>query len=123
MNENLFYLAINIYHEARSEPFEGQVAVGHVVMNRAERRHISCKGVVLQPMQFSWHNGGRFPEIKEYNALLTSFTAAEKVLEERMDGNTFGGADHYFADYIKAPYWSKGMDFVCKIGVHKFYRS
>ncbi len=28
-------LALNIYHEARGEPDEGKVAVGHVVMNRA----------------------------------------------------------------------------------------
>ena len=32
--EELRCMALNIYHEARGEPFAGQVAVGHVVMNR-----------------------------------------------------------------------------------------
>lgn len=123
MNENVFWLAINIYHEARSEPIEGQVAVGHVVLNRAERRGKSAKEIILQPWQFSWHNDNKFPAIKEYQAMLVSFQAAEKVIEERLDGKTLSDADHYFADYIKPPSWAKDMRQVCKIGRHIFFRS
>ena len=30
----LMCLALNVYHEARSEPLQGQAAVAHVVLNR-----------------------------------------------------------------------------------------
>ena len=39
----LFWLTINLYHEARGEPFEGMKAVCHVVLNRAERRKMPVK--------------------------------------------------------------------------------
>ena len=34
--ESIFWLALNLYHECRGEPLAGQIAVAHVVMNRAE---------------------------------------------------------------------------------------
>lgn len=123
MNENIFWLGVNIYHEARGESLEGQIAVGHVVMNRAEHRKKTAKEIVLQPMQFSWHNGDQYPPIKEYGALLASMQAAEAVVMERLEGKTLGGADHYFADYISPPSWSRAMKQVAKIGKHIFLRS
>ena len=32
------------------------------------------------------------------------------------------GADHYHADYIKNPYWTKSMTVTTKIGLHIFYK-
>ena len=49
-------LAEAIYHEARSEPLYGQLAVAQVVLNRTKRLEFPntvCK-VVYQPNQFSW---------------------------------------------------------------------
>lgn len=123
MNENIFWLVVNIYHEARGESLEGQIAVGHVVLNRAERRGKTAKEIVLQPMQFSWHNGDQYPPIKEYAALFAATQAAEAVITERLEGKTLGGADHYFADYIAMPSWAKDMKQVAKIGRHIFLRS
>lgn len=122
MNNNIFWLGINIYHEARSEPIEGQVAVGHVVMNRAEKRNKSAKEIILQPWQFSWHNGNKFPPIKDYDALSISFESAQKTIDERLKGNTLSGADHYFADYIDPPEWAINMTKIIKIGRHTFFR-
>jgi N-acetylmuramoyl-L-alanine amidase len=49
-------LAKNIYHEARGEPIQGQIAVAAVTMNRVASAKFpdSVCGVVYQPKQFSW---------------------------------------------------------------------
>ena len=47
--EGLLWLTLNVYHEARSEPEIGQVAVAHVTPNRAAKRALSIKKVVNQP--------------------------------------------------------------------------
>ncbi len=122
-SEEIFWLAINAYHEARGESFAGMKAVCHVVLNRAKRREQTVKEVVLAPMQFSWHNGGVFPAIKEYGSLCTAFKAAEEALSEWQKGECLHGADHYFADYIKPPVWAKEMKKVAEIGKHIFFRS
>ena len=122
MNEGLFWLGVNIYHEARGESLEGQIAVGHVVLNRAEKKHRDVKSIVLQPYQFSWRNNNTFPPIGNYEALRKSFVAAYEVLAKRMEGKTLQGADHYFADYIDPPSWADEMTEVVKIGKHTFYR-
>ena len=49
-------LALNIYHEARSESMEGQIAVAQVTLNRvahSEWPSTICE-VVSEPKQFSW---------------------------------------------------------------------
>ena len=49
-------LALNIYHEARGEPIEGQRAVASVTLNRTldPRWPSTVCGVVYDPQQFSW---------------------------------------------------------------------
>ncbi len=120
---DLFWLAANAYHEARGEPFKGQKAVCHVVLNRAKKRRQSIKGVVLAPMQFSWYNGGVLPPIKDYESFIVALKAASATLKEQRHGEFLQGADHYFADYIQAPAWSKSMTRITKIGRHIFFRS
>ncbi len=122
MIEDKFWLAINCYHEARGESIEGQVAVCHVVLNRAEKKKKSVKEIVLQPDQFSWHNGDAYPAIRDYTSLEKMCIVVEKVFEERSQGKTLSGADHYFADYIKTPSWAKNMKQVAIIGKHKFFK-
>ncbi len=122
-HEKIFWLAVNAYHEARGEPFSGQKAVCHVVLNRASLRKQTVKEVILAPFQFSWHNGGIFPPIDDYPSFCRAFHAAEIAFKEHRRGDFFGGADHYFADYIAPPSWSKGMRQVTKIGHHIFFQS
>ena len=49
-------LALNIYHEARDESHDGQVAVAAVTLNRMQSASYpdTICGVVWQPHQFSW---------------------------------------------------------------------
>ena len=126
-SEDLMYLALNIFHEAASEPEDGKIAVGHVVMNRTKLKKFpnTVKEVVLQEKQFSWTNKDKRPKIhfSEYPALAECFKAAKTVLEmhENM-GLLYDGADHYHANYC-SPYWISSMVCVRKIGAHIFYRS
>ena len=122
MFDALFWLAINAYHEARGESDLGVKAVCHVVLNRARAQKKAVKDVVLQPMQFSWANGGARPAIKEYDSFQRCLTLASQAIGEDEAGQDMGGIDHYYADYIQAPPWAKNMKTVQKIGTHIFMR-
>ena len=49
-------LALNVYHEARGEVIEGQIAVAHVTLNRVNHSYFpeTICDVVYQNRQFSW---------------------------------------------------------------------
>ena len=64
MENEIKELANAIFHEARGESREGQIAVGHVILNRVKDRRYpdTVRGVVWQPKQFSgvrYHGGWR----------------------------------------------------------------
>ena len=122
-NIDLLWLAINAYHEARGEKYPGMIAVCHVVLNRAIRRKMTVKEIILQKMQFSWTNYKPFPHIGDYEGLEKCVIAAGQCIEDRSVGITLGDADHYFADYIEPPKWTKNMEYICKIGKHLFFKS
>lgn len=44
------------------------------------------------------------------------------ALDQRLQGNTLHGADHYHADYV-SPDWAERMTTVATIGKHIFYRA
>lgn len=117
----IFWLTINLYHEARGEPLEGMKAVCHVVLNRAEKRNQSVQQVVLAPWQFSWANGNKRPALHDYDALQKCMEAASEAIQERLQGKTLAGADHYHTLQVN-PAWNKGMKVVAKIGNHIFYK-
>src|SRR3546814_7995264 len=60
-------LAGAVYFESRGESLAGQLAVAHVIINRAEsgRFPSSYCGVVHQRSQFSFVRGGKMPSIRE----------------------------------------------------------
>ena len=116
------WLALCIYNEARGEPMAGKVAVCHVILNRAYKKGMSAKNVILQPWQFSWANGGARPAIKDYDSLESCSDAVDICIAERSAGEYFSHSDHYFADTIKQPSWARKMILVEKIGHHSFFR-
>lgn len=121
--EDLFWLAVNAYHEARGESDTGIKAVCHVVLNRCARRRKTIKDVVLEKYQFSWTNGGDRPPIKDYESFAECMRLAEITVEEQDMGEYLSRADHYHADYIAQPPWARSMTKISKIGKHIFYRS
>ena len=123
-------LALNIYHEARGEPVAGQVAVGHVVLNRvADRRFPSSVcGVVrqgeenrLHRCQFTWWCDGRSDRPRDSEAWRESKALARTVYWGFSKDPT-DGAMWYHATYVK-PLWRKAFTKGPQIGEHIFYRS
>lgn len=126
-------LAINIYHEARSESLIGQLAVATVTMNRAGKDRRKVCDVVFADKQFSWTTGlarktgkgwfvrsGGVP--KEGEAWELAKHIAKLGVSNRLIDYS-GGATHYHRKDVR-PYWAKTMKRV-KFSVasrHVFYR-
>lgn len=122
-------LAVNIYHEAGYEPFEGKAAVAQVTINRMESgkfpkdicKVVYQKNIVYDKVlcQFSWYCEGK-AGIKPKNkvAYEQSMEAAKKVLLEGFRLPSLENAMYYHADYVN-PKWNKER--VAKIGAHVFY--
>ena len=76
---NLDLLARAIYAEARGETFEGQVAVGAVIVNRMESPKFpnTIEKVLYQPNQFKCVENGRINQTPNQNA----YKAARRAIE------------------------------------------
>jgi N-acetylmuramoyl-L-alanine amidase len=115
--EGLLWLTLNVYHEARSEPQIGQIAVAHVTLNRATSRNISIKEVVTQPYQFSW-------TIKESYVpknMPAFFQCLQSAYIALSDHDFTAGATHFHQQDIN-PDWSSQLTYLDQYGSHKFYR-
>jgi N-acetylmuramoyl-L-alanine amidase len=116
-------LALNIYHEARGEPAEGQIAVAHVTLNRVESRRFpnNICDVVWQSRQFSWTHDGRSDTPRDAAAWDTAQRIADIAINWHSVGEDFSySALFYHADYV-TPYWSYIFEPTVTIGVHIFY--
>lgn len=117
--EGLLWLTLNVYHEARSEPEIGQMAVAHVTLNRAIEERKSVGEIVTAPYQFSWTFQKRSYFPTEYQALQQSARIALKALTTP---DFTKGATFYHHTAVN-PHWAGDMTFVAQYGSHKFYRN
>lgn len=116
-----------IYAEARGEPREGQIAVAHVILNRARANRSywggnSISGVCRQPWQFECWNGRDHIEINEPAA----YSSIDEWLPQVMNGqigDPTHGADHYNNPAKENASWVSNVDYVMDIANHRFYRS
>lgn len=135
-------LALNVYHEARSESLAGQYAVADVTLNRVESKRYPSTicGVVKQAVmsewgvqrglfipkknmcQFSWYCDGQPDAPIEQYAWLRAKDVAENILSYRKFRGLTEGASHYHANYV-SPEWSmsRKMTLIGRIGDHIFY--
>jgi len=115
MQEDLDLLAKIIYAEARGESFEGQVAVGAVVLNRVEHPQFpkTIKEVIYAPGQFTAVDDRQI-ELKPDSQ---AYQAAEAALEGLDPSN---GAIFYFNPSISNDKWMQSRSVVCSIGNHRF---
>ena len=92
---DLYLLANLIYCEAGGEPYEGQLAVGAVVMNRvlSSKFPDSIIGVIYQNKQFSPVASGRLDLALATNKATES---CYKAAEEAMSGKTNVGTCLFF---------------------------
>ncbi len=121
-------LALTIYFEARGEPDEGKLAVGHVVMNRVfdSRYPSQVCSVVRQGgewprnrCQFSWWCDGRSDKPRDRAAWERAMAFA-RLIYWGFSKDPTGGALWYHADYV-SPAWRKVLGSGPKIGRHQFY--
>ncbi len=121
-------LALTIYFEARGEPDEGKIAVGHVVMNRATHPLFPQKvcEVVQQGgeklrfhCQFTWWCDGRSDQPADWRAWEKSKALARRIFWDYSRDPT-AGALWYHADYAR-PRWRGDLSRGPKIGRHVFY--
>jgi len=105
---DLEILARTIEAEARGEPFEGKIAVGAVIANRAASGSYgnNIKGVILRKGQFSpWnkytgHAGGRQgKDMMKFRASKDSYKAANAILTGMYEDPT-NGSTHYVNERV-----------------------
>ena len=132
-NEELMWMARNIYFEARNQSLAGMLAVGLVVKNRIidgrypnSVKNVVTQGkrdakgnIILKQCQFSWYCDGKsdIPNVKE-PAWERSQLAALAVLQDRVFDFT-DGATHFHNGTV-SPNW--GYPKVAKIDDHAFYK-
>lgn len=136
-------LAKNIYYEARSESFAGQISVGMVVLNRVNdsrfpgtvcdvvyqgkfgtNQNVTETRVRRGMCQFSWACDGLSDKPKNQKLWIKSLQTAEIVYRMYKSGfDITNGATHYHALYVE-PTWSKSrtMKPTGKIDSHVFYK-
>ena len=136
ITEAILCLALNVYQEAKNQPFIGQVAVAQVVMNRVyDERYPDtiCEVVEQGPTyswkpnfpirnrcQFSWYSDGKSDTPKEKDAWDTALAVANGVYY----GNLYmddlvEGATPYHAYYV-TPEWASTKTYITRIEDHIF---
>lgn len=151
MEQDIECLAMNMYHEARSERTAGMWAVGDVTINRVKSISFpnTICGVVKQGKykeswktsrypdlseeeriyypkkgmcQFSWWCDGIKDEPTEMDSWARALSVARSMLLHDVGLGLTDGADHYHADSIE-PFWAPHMAHITTIGNHIFYKS
>ena len=114
-------LAGAIYFESKSESLEGQLAVGHVIANRAEsgRFPSSYCGVVFQRSQFSFVHGHSLPYIPRASQDWKDAVAIARIVDQELKPSPMGKALFFHARRV-SPGWR--LTRVGTLGNHVFYR-
>lgn len=112
---DLNLLARLISAEARGEPYEGQVAVGAVVLNRVEHASFpnSISEVIYQPWAFTCINDGQFDQPVAESA----YRAAQDALN---GWDPSYGAIYYFNPSTATSDWIWSRPLIVEIGKHRF---
>ena len=120
-------LKATIYAEARGEIRDGQIAVAHVILNRARANKpywggSTIAGVCRHPWQFECWNNKNEIVIDDHAA----YASIEEWLPNVLNGITndmTNGCDHYNNPQKENADWVKNVEYVMDIGNHRFYRS
>lgn len=115
-------LATGVYFESKSEPLTGQLAVGHVIANRAAsngRFPSTYCGVLFQRGQFSFVRGKALPSVPKSSRQWKTAVAIAKIVDQKLKDSAVGKALFFHARYV-SPKWR--LKRVASIGNHIFYR-
>ena len=110
-------MARAINGEARGEPYEGQVAVGAVILNRVKDSRFpnTISGVIYQSGAFTAVNDGQI------NAAISEGSTVYKAAQDAMNGwDPTGGCVYYFNPSTATNKWIWSRPLVKTIGKHRF---
>lgn len=103
--------------EARGEPYEGQVAVGAVILNRVKAPNFpnTISGVIYQPGAFTAVSDGQI------NVALEDESTVVKAARDALNGwDPTGGAIYYFNPNTATNKWIWSRPHIKTIGKHRF---
>ena len=110
-------MARAINGEARGEPYEGQVAVGAVILNRVKSSQFpnSISGVIYQAGAFTAVSDGQI------NSPISENSTVYKAARDAINGwDPTGGCIYYFNPDTATSSWIWSRPIVKKIGKHNF---
>ena len=114
-NNDLYLLAKCVYAEARGEPYEGQVAVAAVILNRVESASFpnTISGVIYQP--------GAFTAVSDGQINLSPNDTAYKAAQDALNGwDPTYGCLYYYNPATATSSWIWSRQTVVTIGKHVF---
>mgnify|MGYP006071697145 FL=1 len=114
---DLQLMARAINGEARGEPYEGQVAVGAVILNRVKDSRFpnSISGVIYQSGAFTAVADGQI------NSPIDEGSTVYKAAQDAMNGwDPTGGCVYYFNPDTATNSWIWSRPHVKTIGKHRF---
>ncbi|MEM7672463.1 MAG: cell wall hydrolase [Verrucomicrobiota bacterium] len=125
-------VAATLVLEAAGEGTQGMQAVLNVIFNRANHRTHRIVGVVAKYGAFSSLNSVTKNQSPDYSPILrraqrdqaypTAYRLV-KTLEREGLYDLTEGSDYFYSVHGERPSWASDMEFVKKIGDHRFYRS
>lgn len=116
-NSDIQLLARAINGEARGEPYEGQVAIGAVILNRVKDSRFpnTIAGVIYQSGAFTAVADGQINQAMEDEATVM------KAARDAMNGwDPTGGAVYYFNPATATNKWIWSRPLIKTIGKHRF---
>jgi N-acetylmuramoyl-L-alanine amidase len=114
-------LAVGIYYESKGEPLIGQLAVGEVIVNRAESSRFpnTYCSVLTQRRQFSFVRGNSWRAVPKQSRAWKTAVAIARIVDQDLKNSRAGKALFFHARRV-SPGWKKTR--VASIGNHIFYR-
>ncbi len=114
-SNDLNLLSRLVYGEARGEPYEGQVAVAAVVLNRVKSSSFpnTVAGVIYQ--------SGAFDVVSDGQINMTPNSTAKKAAQDALNGwDPSYGSIYYFNPATATSKWIWSRPYVVTIGKHRF---
>lgn len=118
--EAVFCAALVVYHEARSEPWEGRMAVALVVRNRARKHNTTVCWQVFRYAQFSFTLVPSNLKAVPTGAAWQDALQIARTALNTPDDFTHGATEYHLT---KEPaWWAPYMIRAGQWGAHTFYR-
>lgn len=131
MHKQRHCLALNIYHEARSEfdhwatvqgkRVSGAQLVAETTLNRAKLSGKSICATVFEPSQFSWTNDGKSDWASNQEFWKRSLQLSNKLVAQYyIDKRKPLDVTDFYAHYKVQPSWANAYRLVVRVGNHTF---